>query len=345
MNTSNMVTKFNNIVNNITNIGYQWHHDMLIDNSKYNVQYIENTIRELPKLQNEKQKSAIVVSAGPSLHNLDIISRIKKAGYKGTLIAIDGSYVRMLKHELIPDYTLTLDPHPTRIVRWFGDPNFEDNMQNDDYYDRQDLDVNFRNNTIKVNDENIALVDRYSSNKKLIICSTAPRSLVARCADAEFDMYWWAPLVDDPNQDGSLTKKINNITGLPCMNTGGTVGTAGWVFAKTILGIENIAVVGMDLGYYSNTPYTQTQTYYELQEYVKTNNNQNMEELFPTFVFPLTNVTYYTDPTYYWYRENLLDLVSGAGSLLYNCTGAGTLYGSGIECCEIEDFIEKFNSC
>ena len=82
MNTSNMATKFNNIVNNITNIGYQWHQDMLIDNSKYNVQYIENTIRELPKLQNEKQKSAIIVSAGPSLHNLDIISRIKKAGYK-----------------------------------------------------------------------------------------------------------------------------------------------------------------------------------------------------------------------------------------------------------------------
>ena len=60
MNTSNMATKFNNIVNNITNIGYQWHQDMLIDNSKYNVQYIENTIRELPKLQ-KKNKNLLLL--------------------------------------------------------------------------------------------------------------------------------------------------------------------------------------------------------------------------------------------------------------------------------------------
>ena len=60
MNTSNMATKFNKIVNNITNIGYQWHQDMLIDNSKYNVQYIENTIRELPKLQ-KKNKNLLLL--------------------------------------------------------------------------------------------------------------------------------------------------------------------------------------------------------------------------------------------------------------------------------------------
>jgi hypothetical protein len=343
MDTSRVATKFKSIVNNITNIGYQWHQDMLLDNSKYNVQYIEKTIRELPKLQNKKEKSAIVVSAGPSLHNLDIISRIKNTGYKGTLIAIDGSYIRMLKHQLIPDYTLTLDPHPTRIVRWFGDPNFEDNLKNDDYFDRQDLDVDFRNNTIKINDENIALVDRYSSNNKLIICSTAPRNIVERCADAKFDMYWWAPLVDDPNQDGSLTKKINNITDLPCMNTGGTVGTAAWVFCKTILGIDNIAAVGMDMGYYSSTPYSQTQTFYELQEYVKKNKDYNIEDMFPTSVYPQTNVSFYTDPTFYWYRQNLLDLVNSNNSVLYNCTGAGTLFGNGVTCCEIEDFIKKFD--
>ena len=127
------------------------------------------------------------------------------------------------------------------------------------------------------------------------------------------------------------------------MNTGGTVGTAAWVFAKTILGIENIAVVGMDLGYYSNTPYSQTQTYYELQEYVKSNKNQNMKDLFPNFVYPPTNVSFYTDPTYYWYRQNLLDLVNGSKSILYNCTEAGTLFGPGIECLDVEDFIHSFD--
>jgi hypothetical protein len=338
-----MESIFNNVVNDITDIGYKWHENMLLNNSKYNVSYIEKTVSELPKSLNRKNNSAIVISAGPSLHNLDIINRIKRAGYKGTLIAIDGSYVRLLRHELIPDFTLTLDPHPTRIVRWFGDPEFFINMKNDDYYERQDLDVNFRNNTIKVNDENINLVNRYSSGNKMIICCTAPNNVVQRCIDAGFDNYWWAPLVDDPNQKISLTREIHNITKLPCMNTGGTVGTAAWVFGKTILGIENIAVVGMDLGYYTSTPYSNTQTYYELQEYIKANKIQNIEDMFPKFSYPLTNTDYYTDPTYYWYRQNLLDLVNGSNSILYNCTGAGTLFGLGIECCEIEDFIKNFN--
>ena len=79
-----MDLKFADTVNDITNIGYQWHEKMLLDNSKFNVPYIEKNVSELKKLQNGNRNSAIVVSAGPSLHNLDIINRIKKAGYNRT---------------------------------------------------------------------------------------------------------------------------------------------------------------------------------------------------------------------------------------------------------------------
>ena len=40
---------------------------------------------------------------------------------------------------------VTLDSHPTRIVRWFGDENLNLNkLRKDDYFRRQDLDIDFR---------------------------------------------------------------------------------------------------------------------------------------------------------------------------------------------------------
>ena len=97
----------------------------------------------------------------------------------------------------------------------------------------------------------------------------------------------------------------------------------------------------MDLGYYANdTSYLQTQTYYELKDKV---GEENIHEYFPKFVYPATGEYFYTDPTYYWYRNNMLDLISSSGTMVYNCTGGGTLIGSGVECIEIEEFIELNN--
>ena len=63
-----------------------------------------------------------------------------------------------------------------------------------------------------------------------------------------------------------------------------------------------------------------------------------MEELFPTFVFPLTNVTYYTDPTYYWYRENFLHLLKSAKKKVWNCSEAGIFFGDNVECIYLDEF-------
>ena len=68
---------------------------------------------------------------------------------------------------------------------------------------------------------------------------------------------------------------------------------------------------------------------------------EDFAEYFPEFTYPGTGEAFFTDPTYYWYRSNLLDLVSASGTKLYNCTGGGTLFGSGIECLELETFFES----
>ena len=218
---------------------------------------------------------------------------------------------------------------------------FEKNLEGDDYFERQDLDIAFRNNSIQENLNNISLVNQNGAGAKLIICSVAPINVVERTDSVGFDKYWWAPLVDNPDQPDSLTRELVEATKLPAMNTGGTVGTAAWVFALTTLKVPKIAVVGMDLGYYfADTSHLQTQSYYILKNLV---GEKNMHEYYPEFVYPATGERFYTDPTYYWYRNNMLALLSSSGSTVYNCTGGGTLIGPGVECLEIEEFIKLNN--
>lgn len=332
----NLNPEFYELAGQITDIGLTWHENVILENAAWNRQFIKKSLREVPKPAGKKAESAIVISAGPSLYKNRILDRIKATDYQGTIIAIDGSFVRCLKGGIDPDYVLTLDPHPTRLVRWFGDPDFEENMRGDDYFTRQDLDIAFRNNSVAENLQNIELVNQRGKGKSLIICSAAPRNVVERTRAIGMDHYWWAPLVDDPSHPESLTRKMVRSTGLPAMNTGGTVGTAAWVFAHTVLRIPRVAVVGMDLGYYKeDTTYFQTQTYHTLRARVGEDKIQNY---FPEFTYPITGERFYTDPTYFWYRQNMLDLVNASSAKVFNCTGGGTLVGDGIECIEIEDF-------
>lgn len=334
-----MAKLFEEIVNNISDIGLNWHKDNLISNSKFNLKYIKKTVLDLPYTGSN---SAIIVSVGPSLERLKIVEQLKTLKYNGLIIAIDASYIRLLKNNLLPDYILTLDPHPTRMIRWFGDPEFEKNSLNDDYFERQDLDVQFRNNSAHQNEINIEIVNKYSNRRKLIICCTAPKNVVKRCIEAGFDLYWWAPIVDNPNSESSITRDIHDITDLPCFNTGGNVGTAAWVFTKSVLDIKNIGLVGMDLGYFKDTPFSKTQTYYELQNI--TENDNQLNELFVDVKNPHNNITYYTDPTFHWYKLNFLQLLRSSNSKLYNCSGSGTLFGNGIEFIPLSKFVEKFNN-
>ena len=331
--------KFINVVEKITDIGKEWHSNDLIVNAKRNTPYCLKSFKDLPELSKEKQQSAILVSAGPSLHKFDVLNKLKNANFKGAIVAIDGSLVKCLKNGIIPDYVLTLDPHPTRIVRWFGDDDFEENTRNDDYFSRQDLDVEFRDNSIIENQANIELINKYAPQIKLIICSSAPFNVVQRAIEAKFDMYWWNPIVDSPKDPNSLTRQIYNINKMSCMNTGGTVGTAGWLFANAILKIPEIAITGMDLGYHNETPIEMTQTYYELQEFVE--DRIELEKLFPQFVFPLTGESFYTDPTYFWYRKNFLELFEQASGLTINCSEAGTLFADNLPCMTFDSFLTK----
>lgn len=330
---------FDSLVSSIGDIGRAWHGGSLAENAARNAPLAEKTIADIPLPRGAKARRAVVVSAGPSLHRYDVLRRLRDSGFDGTVVCIDGSLVKCLKNGIRPDYMVTLDPHPTRVVRWFGDPDFEKNSEGDDYFQRQDLDVEFRRNARRQNQENIDLIDSKAPGIRLAVCSSAPENVVSRARQAGFDMYWWNPLVDDPRAEGSLTRRLYGLLKAPCMNTGGTVGTAAWVFATTILKIPEVAVVGMDLGYPADTPYEMTQTYYELVD--RLGGTDGLAEYFPEFTYPSTGDRFYTDPTYFWYRRNMLQLLKKAPGKTYNCTGGGTLFSPSLECVSLEEFLSR----
>jgi hypothetical protein len=331
------MNNFSKLIEDIGEIGLKWHQDAIVSNCIRNTSHISKTISDLPEIN--YQEKAVVINAGPSLHYGKTLETLKDSNFKGPKIAIDGSYVKCLKSGIIPDYVLTLDPHPKRVVRWFGDPNFEENLEGDDYFSRQDLDIDFRENSLESNALNMDLVNKFAPRSKLIIASTSHSSVVNRVIDSGFEMYWWMPLVDNPDDHGSITRKMYEATRLPALNTGGNVGTAAWVFAQFWLDVQKVAIIGMDLGYYKDLPYEMTQGPDELLQLI--GKDQLTDEYFPVFKNPLTKEEFYTDPTFYWYRRNLLELLKNSSTILYNCTEGGILFGDGVVNMYFHDFLNE----
>ena len=342
---------FARLVSEIPALGMDWHRETLLENSRRNMEFQrirEPTIRDVRPVNGAK---VLIVSAGPSLYQRDMLARLKAMRHSLStyLVAIDGSYVQCLRAGIVPDFVMTLDPHPTRIVRWFGDPDFEANSAGDDYFARQDLDEHFRADAAKRNAENFGLVNAFQY-VSLVICSTSPINVVLRTSG--MPRYWFAPLVDNPHlkypmtevgfssakggfyreTQKSLTREIAEITGLPSLNTGGTVGTAAVMFAHCILKAQDIAVIGMDLGYAADTPHERTQSWNMLK------GRKEVADLYPKVQHPQWGECF-TDPTYWHYRNALLSLLKSAGRTLYNCTEGGTLYGPHVQCMKLEDWL------
>lgn len=111
---------FEQDVQDVPTVGREHHVDVLVRHAQENLKYLQKWTRDLETLHENEKDSAIVISAGPGIHKFNSINRIKDSGYKGKIIAVDGAYFNCLKRSIIPDYVLSLDPHPRRVVRWFG---------------------------------------------------------------------------------------------------------------------------------------------------------------------------------------------------------------------------------
>ena len=282
--------------------------------------------------------SAIVIASGPSVARRQPTPAIKAAGYRGALIAADSAFAHCLRHGLVPDLVVTVDPHPTRIVRWFGDPSFNAAQPDaDDYFRRQDLEPRHEKEK-QANDETLELMARHAKGVRIALSTSASEAVVRRALDLGMDIYWWNPMHDDPDLPGSVTRRLFESNGMPCINAGGNVGSAAWMMAHAVLGKTEVALVGFDFSYYADTPHSRTQYYKEAVALV---GEANLDDVFMWIHNPYLNLWFYTDPAYMWYREALLDLARDADCKTVNCTEGGVVFGDAIDFQPLASFLAR----
>ena len=283
--------------------------------------------------------AALVIAAGPSLHRQNPGQLLHEHRSHGKLVVAESSMSWCFRNGIRPDLVVTLDPHPTRIVRWFGDPDLDlAKLQADDYFARQDLDPHFQSKTLARNRELVDLIDRHAHGVPIAMASCASEAVVRRAEQAGMDVYWWNPMYDDYDLPDSLTCKMYAMNGLPCINAGGNVGAACWVIAQAVLEKKQVGLVGMDFGYYAETPYSQTQYYPELVAMV---GEDRLDEVFVWIDNPHLGRQHYTDPAYLWYRDAFLEMAAQAECETWNCTDGGILFGPGIRWASLREFLES----
>ncbi len=312
--------------------------DLALKNACNNLVTIRNgqSLKALRNITLGKGDKAIVIAAGPSLRRKHVAEQLLAANYDGAIIATESSMLYCLRHGIIPDLVVTVDPHPTRITRWFGDPDLsETNLKADDYFERQDLDTSF-SEALRTNEEILELLNKYGPQMRIAVSSSSSNTVVNRAYQSGMQVYWWNPMYDDPNQENSVTRTLQTENSLPCVNAGGNVGSAAWMMANAVLNKHRIAVTGMDFGYYAETPYRNTQYYYEALMLV---GEEHLDEIYMHIHNPYLDQWFYTDPAYLWYRECFLQMAAHANCQTFNCTEGGILFGDNIHFIKLAEFL------
>jgi len=314
------------------------HAPAAIENAGRNLRWLDRgqSLAALRGADFGKTDRAVVIAAGPSMHRVSPFPALAAARYDGAVIATDSAILRCLRHGVVPDLIVTLDPHGPSIVRWFGDPALDTQALEDDYFRRQDMDDLFHDE-VATNRELLALMERYGPRLRLALATSAGEEVVRRAIDCGMQIYWFNPLIDDPDFPGSRSRRLYEMNGLPLVNCGGNVGTASWMIADAVLERSHVAVTGMDFAYYAGTPYLNTQYYREALDLV---GEDNLDALYVRIHNPHAGAWFYTDPAYLWFRDVFLELARDAACVTWNCTGGGILFGDAVRVATVAEFIE-----
>jgi hypothetical protein len=308
-------------------------------NAERNRPRIARSVLELSETPLGAGDAAVVVGAGPSLHRRRSLERLRASGFAGTIVAADGALGACLRAGVVPHVVVSVDPHPERIVRWFGDPALQA-APADDYFRRQEMDPVQSLDELSANRALVELVDAYGPKIKVAAATSAAPAVVERCEQARMELYWWNPMYDDYDKPGSLSRRLWEMNGLPCLNGGGNVGTAAWVLAHAVLGKRRVGLIGLDLGYAPGTPYEKTQYYPELRELL----GDRYREAFIHTENPVTRETWFSDPAYHWFRDVFLEMARLADCETINCTEGGLLFGPGITTAPLDTFLQTTGS-
>jgi hypothetical protein len=182
----------------------------------------------------------------------------------------------------------------------------------------------------------LKLLDQHGKQIRLALSTSASSAVVSRAIATGMRIYWWNPMYDDPDAPDSVTRKLYDLNGRPCMNAGGNVGAACWMMAQAVLEKRHVGLTGVDFSYYADTPYRSTQYYREAVALV---GEDRLDSLFVRIHNPYVNAWFYTDPAYLWYRNVFLEMVQDADCTTYNCTEGGILFGENVKFVPLTKFL------
>ena len=191
---------------------------------------------------------------------------------------------------------------------------------------------------MRANEEILGLIDRHGKDMRIALATSASQAVVDRVLETGMAIYWWNPMLDDPDDGDGITARLQRDNGLPSVNAGGNVGAACWMMASAVLGKKHVALTGMDFSYYDGTPYLNTQYYREAVALV---GEENLDTLYIRIHNPHLDAWFFADPAYYWYRECFLEMATDGDCTTYNCTGGGILFGDGINFIPLADFLAR----
>ena len=201
---------FKKIQKNLSSITSKSIKKIAFENARKNLKFLKKG-KSIVYIKNyrfkKKTSNALIVSGGPSLREINHINLIKKNQKKIIIISTDGSLFFLLENNIIPDLIVSLDPHPTRIIRWFGDEKLnKKKLKEDNYFRSQDIDIKFKNE-VKVNQQILSLTKKNGAKFNIALCTSAPINVTKRLLKIKSKIFWWNPFLDNPN-----LKKVSHIS-------------------------------------------------------------------------------------------------------------------------------------
>ena len=310
----------------------------------------EGSIADLvPPEEEWFRKPSVVIGRGPSVFrkkHVELLSEyVREEAYTGYVVATDGMFLDCLRRDLLPDYVVNVDGHPTKIVRWFGDPDFDENNPGASEEEK------------RRNEEDMELVESFQPEVqmvKVVLSATASPNVYRRVREIGMEVYWWIPLFDDPNRADSFTRLMKMMTkcdrhprGLPAMVAGGNCGCASWVLSHAILRCTPIALIGIDLGYTEDTLLDETSYYKQFLEGAGGDAERAARALWEVYN-PYFKVKARIDPVFEHYRQAWLSMLDDVDPRVetINCTEGGTLFSNDpskrLKYMRFKEFLERY---
>ena len=295
------------------------YYDEWIQNFSSNLDYIktESSARDLIPKKSDSKTSALVIGRGPSIQKHNHLELLAQSDYHGSIICSDGSLINVLKSGITPEkfknfFVVTIDTQE-RQKKSYDDP----------------------------------IVKKFGSQINCILSSTVSPETYQIVKESGMKVYWIHTLVDYDKGKSSfnyissvMTKTEKNPKGLPAIQTGGNVGTSSWIIAWNVLKHSHVGLIGIDHGYYDDE---RTSDDHFLPS--ENNNSSEFRKAYPKIHNPIYNVTCIQDPIFQYYSNALKEFIVKASKYVktINATEGGTIFGDGIECTTLKEFIENYN--